>query len=94
MSYLCAEIKAYDASRKVVTVAFSDQWPLRSTCATFAEVSIADCDAIAHKALAVDSGLTPDEASVLKRMLDECGALGDVLAHPGQLVGRVCELDE
>lgn len=94
MSYLCAEIKAYDESRKIMTVAFGEQWPLKPSSATFAEVSIEDCDAIGHEVGAGDTGLTPDEASVLKLLLDECGALEDVLAHPEHLVGRACALDE
>ncbi len=94
MSYLCAEIRAYDDIRKVMTVAFSEQWPLKATCATFAEVSLDDCDAIGHDADASDTGLTSDEACVLKLLLDEGGPLEDVLGHPEHLVGRVCELDE
>ena len=69
-----------------MTVAFGEQWPLKPSSATFAEVSIEDCDAIGHEVGAGDTGLTPDEASVLKLLLDECGALEDVLAHPEHLV--------
>jgi hypothetical protein len=94
VSYVCAEIRAYDELRKVVTIAFSDQWPLKPTSATYAEVSTKDCDAIGHDAEVDDTGLTSNEARVLKLLLEEGGALEELLGHPEHLVGRVWDIDE
>ncbi len=71
------------------------QWPLRSTSAVYAEVTIADCGAISHEIEAAsDAGLTADEACVLKLLLDRGGMLDEMLAHPEKLIGRKGELAE
>jgi hypothetical protein len=94
MSYLCGEVKAYDATRQVVTVAFSEQWPVKHTSAVLAELSLADCRAIGRQIEAPSAGLTEDEECVLKMLLEEGGTIDDMLSHPEQLVGRVSEIGE
>jgi hypothetical protein len=94
MSYLCGEVKAYDATRQVVTIAFGEQWPVKPTSAVLAELSLADCRAIGQEADAHEAGLTEDEECVLKMLLDDGGAIDDMLAHPEELVGRVSEIGE
>jgi hypothetical protein len=94
MSYLCGEVKAYDATLQTVTVAFGEEWPLKSTSAVLAELSLADCRAISQYTDAHEAGLTEEEESIVKGLLDKGGAMNDVLSHPEQLVGRISEIGE
>ncbi len=93
MSYLCGEIKAYDAKRQVITVAFSEQRPVRPTNAIFADLSLAECHAVCETD-SCEAGLTEDERSVVKLLLDSAGKINDALSDPERLIGRVSEIGE
>ena len=94
MSYISVEIRAYDEARKVVTVAFSEKWPVKLTSAVIAELTLEDCDTIGRDGELVEAGLTDDEACVLKMLFEDEGTIEDFLADPSRLIGCTSELDE
>ena len=94
MSYISVEIRAYDEARKVVTVAFSEKWPVKLTSAVIAELTLEDCDTIGRDGELVEAGLTDDEACVLKMLFEDEGTIEDFLANPSRLIGCTSELDE
>lgn len=94
MSYISVEIRAYDEARKVVTVAFSEKWPVKLTSAVIAELTLEDCDIIGRDGELVEACLTDDEACVLKMLFEDEGTIEDFLANPSRLIGCTSELDE
>ncbi len=94
MSYISVEIRAYDEARKVVTVAFSEKWPVKLSSAVIAELTLEDCDTIGRDGELAEAGLTDDEACVLKMLFEDEGTIEDFLANPARLIGRASELDE
>jgi hypothetical protein len=94
MSYISVEIRDYDEARKVITVAFSEKWPVTLSSAVIAELTLEDCNAIGCDGELDEAGLTDDEACVLRMLFEEEGTIEDCLANPASLIGRVSELDE
>lgn len=94
MSYISVEIRAYDEARKVITVAFSEKWPVALSSAVIAELTLDDCDTIVQDGELEDSGLTEDEACVLRMLFEDEGPIEDCLTDPARLIGRVNEMDE
>jgi hypothetical protein len=94
MPYISVEIRAYDEARKVVTVAFSEKWPVKLSSAVIAELTLEDCDAIGRDGDLAEPVLTDDEACVLKMLFEDEGTIEDFLADPSRLVGCTSELDE
>jgi hypothetical protein len=94
MSYISVEIRAYDEARKVVTVAFSEKWPVKLSSAVIAELTLDDCDTIGRDGELIEAGLTDDEACVLKMLFEDEGTIEDFLADPSRLIGCTSELDD
>jgi hypothetical protein len=64
------------------------------TSAVIAELTLEDCDAIGHDGELEISGLTEDEACVLRMLFEDEGTIEDCLTNPARLIGRVNEMDE
>jgi hypothetical protein len=94
MSYISVEIRAYDETRKVITVAFSEKWPVALSSAVIAELTLEDCDTIGRDGELENSGLTEDEACVLRMLFEDEGTMEDCLTDPARLIGCVNEMDE
>jgi hypothetical protein len=94
MSYISVEIRAYDEARKVITVAFSEKWPVALSSAVIAELTLEDCNTIGLDGELEESGLTEDEACVLRMLFEDEGTIEDCLTNPARLIGRASELDE
>ncbi len=94
MSYISVEIRAYDEARKVVTVAFSERWPVKLSSAVIAELTLEDCDTIGRDGDFVEAVLTDDEVCVLKMLFEDEGTIEEFLADPSRLIGCTSELDE
>lgn len=94
MSYISVEVRAYDEARKVITVAFSQKWPVALSSAVIAELTLEDCNIIGDDGELEDSGLTEDEACVLRMLFEDEGTMEECLTNPARLIGRVNEMDE
>jgi hypothetical protein len=58
------------------------------------ELTLEDCDTIGRDGELENSGLTEDEACVLRMLFEDEGTMEDCLTDPARLIGCVNEMDE